>query len=248
MNEGAASLQAQERKTCALAKWSLGLAVAGPLAVLLLLIVDCSLGSPGPLLILSLITIVPVAAAAAIVVGVISIFRVKRSKGRLKGMRLAMTGTLMGAGISAALVYMVFWSVMVVNQVICGMNISGLGKTMAVYANDYDGEYPTADRWCDLVIELEYVHEKQFRCPANKKQRCSYALNPYCGPNSPNDVVLLFETKGRWNQYGGRELLSTHNHGGKGCHVCFNDLRVRFVKSEELGKLRWKVEEEADSR
>jgi prepilin-type processing-associated H-X9-DG protein len=62
------------------------------------------------------------------------------------------------------------------------------------------------------------------------------------------DVVLLFETKGSWNQYGGPEILTTENHGGKGCNVLFNDGSVRFVKTEELGMLRWRVEEDADSR
>jgi hypothetical protein len=118
-----------------------------------------------------------------------------------------------------------------------------LARVMSFYAHEYDGKYPPADTWCDSLIELDIVDEKHFRCPGNKKERCSYALNPYCAPNSPNDVVLLFETKGGWNQYGGRELLTTQNHRGKGCNVCFNDTYVEFVKTEDVGKLRWKVEE-----
>jgi hypothetical protein len=39
-------------------------------------------------------------------------------------------------------------------------------------------------------------------------------------------LVLLFETKGGWNQYGGPELLSTKNHKGDGCHVLINDSHV----------------------
>jgi prepilin-type processing-associated H-X9-DG protein len=53
---------------------------------------------------------------------------------------------------------------------------------------------------------------------------------------------LLFETKGG-NQFGGPELLSFGNHKGKGCNILFNDGHVEFVKKEQLGQLKWKVEE-----
>ena len=84
--------------------------------------------------------------------------------------------------------------------------------------------------------------EKSFKCPASKKGRCHYAMNPNCEPKSPSDMVLLFETKGGWNQFGGSELLTTENHGGKGCNVLFNDGHVEFVRPERLGELKWKVE------
>jgi len=85
--------------------------------------------------------------------------------------------------------------------------------------------------------------EKCFICPANKKGRCHYAMNPNCEPKSPSDMVLLFETKDGWNQFGGPEILTLENHNGKGCNVLFNDRHVEFVKIEQLGQLKWKVEE-----
>jgi hypothetical protein len=84
--------------------------------------------------------------------------------------------------------------------------------------------------------------EKCFICPADKKGRCHYAMNPNCEPNSPSDMVLLFETKGAWNKFGGSELLAIENHKGR-CHVLFNDRHVEFVKTEQVGQLKWKVEE-----
>lgn len=127
----------------------------------------------------------------------------------------------------------------IAQRMVCGTNLSRLGKAMLIYANDYDDKYPTADKWCDLLIEYAEVTEKQFRCPGNREERCSYAMNPNCGSNSPNDVVLLFETKGGWNQFGGPELLTTENHKGEGCNILFNDIHVEFVKPEEIGKLKW---------
>jgi len=118
-----------------------------------------------------------------------------------------------------------------------------LGKTMLIYACGYDDKYPTADKWCDLLIEYTDVTEKQFRCPGNREERCSYAMNPNCEPNSPLDMVLIFETKGGWNRFGGSELLTTENHKGEGCNILFNDSHVSFIRPGELGELKWKVEE-----
>jgi len=56
-------------------------------------------------------------------------------------------------------------------------------------------------------------------------------------------MVLLFETKGGWNQFGGPEILTTENHKGKGCNILFNDGSVEFVKPERLGELKWEAEE-----
>jgi hypothetical protein len=40
--------------------------------------------------------------------------------------------------------------------------------------------------------------------------------------------------------------LSTDNHNGQGCNVLFGNNVVKFLKPEELGKLRWKIEEGED--
>jgi len=132
----------------------------------------------------------------------------------------------------------------IARRILCGTNLRGLGKAMLIYANDYDDQYPTKDKWCDLLIGYDIdVDEQLFKCPAKKKHRCSYAINPNCEPNGPSDVVLLFETKGGWNQFGGPEILTTENHKGKGCNILFNNGRVEFVKPERLGELKWEVEE-----
>jgi hypothetical protein len=129
---------------------------------------------------------------------------------------------------------------------LCGTNLSGLWKALLIYANDNDSKYPTVDKWCDLLIEHGEVTEKNFVCGgaklANNKERSHFAINPNCDINSPPERVLLFDTKGGWNLFGGRELLSTDNHKGSGCSILFNDGRVEFVKAEEIDKLKWKDE------
>lgn len=130
-------------------------------------------------------------------------------------------------------------------RLVCGTNLRGLGVAMHIYSQEYkDKKYPTPDNWCDLLVKYADVDEKMFICKMAKKsgnaKRSHYAINPNCEPDSPLDIILLFETKGGWNQFGGAELLTTENHEGKGCNILFNDKRVRFVRKEKLSELKWK--------
>lgn len=80
-----------------------------------------------------------------------------------------------------------------------------------------------------------------YMCPAAGEGKNHYAMNLNCKPDSPADMVLLFETKAGWNQHGGPELFTFDNHDPKGGCVLFNDGTVKFIRTqEELQQLRWK--------
>jgi prepilin-type processing-associated H-X9-DG protein len=123
----------------------------------------------------------------------------------------------------------------------CGSNLSGLGKALTLYAEKH-GAYPKPDKWCDALL-LQDVTEKMFKCPSNKKARCSYSINPNCEPNSEPNTVLVFESKGGWNSYGGPEILTTKYHKNEGCNILYNDGHVKFESSDPNGqpyeKLNW---------
>lgn len=121
-------------------------------------------------------------------------------------------------------------------RLICGTNLSGLGKALHLY-EDLTGRYPDPNNWCDLLIERADIPEKALRCPADKVGPFSYAMNPDCGPNSPNDVVLLFETESGWNMSGGPELLNPNYHNG--CNVLLNNGIVEFIHPEDFNDLIW---------
>jgi hypothetical protein len=73
-------------------------------------------------------------------------------------------------------------------------------------------------------------------------QWCHFAFNPDAEPNSSGDVVLLFSTKGGWNQFGGPEIFSTENYkelNRIGGYVLFNNGDVRFVTPKEVPNLKW---------
>ena len=132
-------------------------------------------------------------------------------------------------------------------ETVCPTNLQVLGKAMIVYADDHDSKYPEEDKWCDLLLHGDYASPKQFVCKTaastGDNGPSHYAMNPDCEPNSPPDVVLLFETEGGWNQHDGPEILTTEKHRGEGCNIAFADTHVEFVKTQGLSKLKWEAEE-----
>jgi prepilin-type processing-associated H-X9-DG protein len=123
----------------------------------------------------------------------------------------------------------------------CGRNLFEMGRAISMYREEFV-EYPTPDKWCDLLLERAGADEALFKCPGNKRARCSFSLNPNAEPNGPGDLVVLFESKGGWNQFGGPELLTVENHKPRGCNVLFNDGHVEFVRADEVDRLIWTAE------
>lgn len=114
--------------------------------------------------------------------------------------------------------------------------------------------YPKSTDWLDALTSIGYLPSSVIRvfltsqrfrkphvCPSISEGKSTYAMNPNCKPDSPPDMVLLFETKAGWNQHGGQELFTFDNHDPKGGCVLLNDGTVKFIRTtEELRQLRWK--------
>jgi hypothetical protein len=125
------------------------------------------------------------------------------------------------------------------------------------------------NHWCDDLVESFHLHDRNdeviakiFACPSVHRavaangthlqasgaslpghparvRTSDYAMNSYCEPNSPRDVVFLFEAKPGWNQHGGPELFTFDNHDRKGGRVKLNDGTTKFIRTkEELAQLR----------
>lgn len=75
--------------------------------------------------------------------------------------------------------------------------------------------------------------------PFPRSHRSHFAMNPNCRPDSPPNMVLLFEAKEGWNQFGGPELLTTEHHRGYGCLVINNEGDVRFERPRGFQDLKW---------
>ena len=191
-----------------------------------------------------------ITAIPAVIMGIVVLVKISHSRGQLKGTGLAITGIALPVllvPVFALLMGILFPALARTRQiafrVVCGTNMSGLGRAMLIYANDYDDEFPTSSKWCDLLIEHAEVTPAMFRCKGALEGPCNYAMNKnvwnFSKRDTPPDMVVLFETHPGWNQVGGPEMLTTDNHQGEGCNVLFADNSVRFIKTRDIDKLKW---------
>ena len=204
-----------------------------------------------------------------VILGVVALVWIQISRGMLKSRAFAIFGMVLAALLSGIWWWEIYGHRSTTYRMVCASNLSLLGNTILIYAND-NGQYPDPNQWCDLLLQHGRVVPKHFIChfgtsavvlqwPPNSGRICmwpelisNYAMNPNCRPNSPPETVLLFEAEEGWNQFGGPEILSLENHEGQGCNILFNDGTMRFVKPKEtsrfvkpveLGALKWKDEQ-----
>ncbi len=193
-----------------------------------------------------------ITAIPAVILGIIGLVKIGKSGGKLKGNGFAIAGIVVPT-VSGLFVLPLMLGIMmpalartrhIAFRMVCTTNMSGLGKAMLIYSNDYDDKFPTPSKWCDLLIEHAEVSPLTFRCKGAPEGPCNYAMNKNIekldAERVPPDMVLLFETHPGWNQSGGPEILTTENHQGDGCNVLFIDSHVEFVKTKDLDDLKWK--------
>lgn len=236
MTEAEIQAQDQKPKTSKLAKLSLGFTVISILCFMSFFFTVTNIAS-----ILFLLSVI-----VAVILGIVSIFKIKLSNGKLKDMGLAIIG---GIIIPVVLVGIVLAGIVVgtamdratavARLIICKKELETLGKALQSYSTDFDGKYPTAGQWCDLLAQYTSASKISFGKFATGRY-LNYAINPKAEPNSPSDVVLLFETDGGWNQAGGVELLTFENKKPKGCMTLFNGGHIKLVKPEDADGLKWK--------
>jgi len=119
----------------------------------------------------------------------------------------------------------------------CERHLRRILVGVLMYAKDYDGKLPEADRWMDQL--RPYLQDESlYRCPARPEAECGYALNPrWAGKNLrqvPNRarVPLFFETAGSAKGTPGTALPITAPHGGLTL-VGFADGHVEWMAPEE---------------
>jgi hypothetical protein len=227
----------QKPKLCRLAILSL-LAILGWLIVIIssyLSEYSESITPPGWIYFL----IYPATLIISIVAGILAICKIYKNYGKQIGIFSTIAGMLICIYFLYILAPRAIAPKFMIRRIYCMDNLKDLSMALNNYSKENGGKYPTPDKWCDLI--KKNIRDKDFICPSSKAKKCSYAINPNCEPNSPQDMVLLFETKDGWNQFGGPEMLIPV-HKRKSCNVLFNNGHVEFIKPDGIGKLKWKAE------
>lgn len=192
-------------------------------------------------------------ALIGVVLGFISLSRIKNSDGQIEGRGIALAGTI----VSAVCLLMIPLSLGMLmpalgkarhkaSAIQCMNNIKQLNLGLMMYASDNKDSFPIGMTWCDTLTPYLGNSSKPFICPAGApNQRSHYAFNARLIGVSLKDVqqpaltVLVFETDGGWNVSGGRELLpATGRHNGAFVFG-FADGHAEVVKPEHMQKLRW---------
>ena len=82
----------------------------------------------------------------AVILGIISIVRIERSGGKVTGRIFAVAAVLIPVFAGLLLVLIISYAPRrsTAYRMVCGSNLSRIGKAMLMYANDYDDEFPRA--------------------------------------------------------------------------------------------------------
>lgn len=198
-----------------------------------------------------------ITALPAVICGIIGLVKISSSKGRLKGIGFAVTGIALPIIVlpvfaMALAVAMPFLTGVkhLAQRKLCAQNMKQISLAIMLYAEDYEGEFPTADQWCDLLEP--YIGNSArtvTRCPIEPESSFSYAFNQNLDGLTTDkvgaDVVTLFESEPGRNMTGGPELLKTNRHPSSkrssfgGCNIGFVDGHVEFVNADRISQLKW---------
>ena len=131
------------------------------------------------------------------------------------------------------------------NRLLCGSNLSSLGAALRMFTIDYDGQYPKADNWCDLLIMNYEVRLELLVCRGSDatKGESSYAINKNIAGKKPSeipsDTVLLFETNLGKNP-SGRDGILGDRQWYKSLSSLSDSWDLKTYKhSEKVYELRW---------
>jgi len=105
------------------------------------------------------------------------------------------------------------------SQRACRMRVSGLGKAMLIYSNDYEDQFPL--KFKDL--RLAEVTEKGMRCPAVKTKDSYVYRGKGLNQSMPPTMILLYD--------------KLENHNGTGRHLLFLNSQVEWVSEERFQAL-----------
>ena len=110
---------------------------------------------------------------------------------------------------------------------------------LELYKQDYFGELPDGSSWSDSLVDT-YTTARELTFISKGKIQWNYALNENVTElqETPDDIIVVFESVPGWNLVGGKELLVGDNDKD-GCWFIFGNMDLKYVLPEDLDSLRW---------
>jgi len=187
------------------------------------------------------------AAIPGLVLGIVALYQIKRSRGQLAGRGFAIAGiciSLIGAIIVPAIVISYFMQAREEARLAsCESDLKDIDVATFMYTQDYDDHFPPAACWGDAVYPYIKDYYK-FKCPDDDSgSRSSYAFNATLGGLSfkkianPAGTVGMFDARADWNTSGSIDLLAPRHNGG--ASVGFADGHVTWTRGNSIASLRW---------
>ncbi len=191
-----------------------------------------------------------ITALPAVICGIVALVKISGSNGLLKGKGMAITGLVLPAVhlIIVPLLLAIFMPALSkVNDqaktVVCKAHLRQLSLGVLMYADHNDGQFPTASKWGDLVLEYAGSDRELFRCLAGPEGIYGYAFNRNLDSLKRDQVdpqtVMVFEADAVWNDAGDLDMAVLDRHPRPGCNVGFTDGHIEFVSAERIGELKW---------
>ncbi len=197
-------------------------------------------------------------ALLGVVMGTISLVRIRRSQGALRGMGYGLAGAVVSAlvlalalGLSALIAAQLKQAKAGAPAFWCMNNLRQLAAGTRSYLEDHQNRFPPAAGWGDAL--QEYIgNPKTFQCPlGNPTNRCHFGFNAQLSGidrqkvTAPGQTVLFFEIEGGWNVSGGSEfVLSQPRHPWPTAKqgaiaLAFADGHTEMANESRLQALRW---------
>jgi prepilin-type processing-associated H-X9-DG protein len=191
-----------------------------------------------------------ITAPVGLILGLVSMSKIRKSQGRLTGRGIALAGTIV-SGIAIVLLPVLAGLLLPAlaqaknkaQGIMCMNNMKQLVLAARIYASDHKDRLPEAADWCDALVE-QAGNENVFKCPAGHDgQRSHYAMNDKLSgavvDKVAPDTVLFFESDGGWNATGNRDILLQNPRHRRTFTVGFTDGHVEMVTKARAQSLRW---------
>ena len=194
-----------------------------------------------------------VTSLVGVVLGIIALVRINKSKGELKGQGLALAGIIVSlvllliVPIAAALTLPALAKAKAkAASIQCMNNMKQLNLALIMYAADNNEQFPGPSSWCDAIGVYLSHSTNVLICPMGAPgMRCHYAINASVAGRSTKDIqspaqtVLVFECDGGWNVSGARNLFPAAPRHANAYAVGFADGHVEMLRADRLAKLQW---------